>query len=107
MVVMRNVFQLKFGKAREAVAIMKEQVAQLQQQVGREVQAKLLTDMTGDFYTVVLELTCPSLGWFEQNGAKIMGDPQWQATYQKLVPLVESGRREVFNVVEVGSAARA
>ena len=29
-----------------------------------------------------------------------MGDKDWQANYQKIAPLVESGYREVFTLVE-------
>ena len=29
-----------------------------------------------------------------------MGDKDWQANYQKMTPLVESGYREIFSVVE-------
>ena len=29
-----------------------------------------------------------------------MGDPEWQATYRKIAPLVESGSREIFTIVD-------
>src|ERR1700730_13677528 len=66
MVVIRNVFRLKFGKAREAVALFKEGIA-IQKRVGAggNFSTRLLTDLTGDFYTVVLEITVPSLAAFE------------------------------------------
>ena len=66
MIVVRNVFQLKFGKAKEAVALMKEGVAiQKKALAGVEFSTRLLTDVTGPFYTLVLELTVPSLATFE------------------------------------------
>ena len=99
MIVVRNVFRLKFGKAREAVAIMKDGLA-IQKKLGSDVSARLLTDVTGDFYTLVLELTVPNLSALEATQPKIMGDKDWQANYQKFVPLVESGHREMFTVVE-------
>jgi hypothetical protein len=46
MIVVRNVFQLKFGKAREALAVMKEGVA-IQRRLAAEGSARLLTDLTG------------------------------------------------------------
>ena len=98
MIVIRNVFRLRFGKAREAVAILKEGVA-IQQRAGLSFPARLLTDVTGPFYTVVLELTAPSLGAFESEAPRIMGEKEFQANYQKLVPLVESGYREIFTIV--------
>jgi hypothetical protein len=64
MIVIRNVFQLKFGKAREALALLKEGVA-IQERAGSIFTSRLLTYVTGPFYTVVLELTAPSYAAFE------------------------------------------
>jgi hypothetical protein len=101
MIVIRNVFRLKFGKAREAVALFKEGIA-IQKRVGteRDFPARLLTDVTGPFYTVVLEITVPDLAAFEAAAPRLMGDKDWQANYQKIAPLVESGYRDVFTLVE-------
>jgi hypothetical protein len=101
MIVIRNVFRLKFGKSREAVALFKEGVA-IQNRVGAGVgfSTRLLTDLTGPFYTVVLEITVPSLAAFEEAAPRLMGDKDWQANYQKIGSLVESGSREMFTVVE-------
>ena len=101
MTVIRNVFRLKFGKAREAVALFKEGIA-IQKRVGAGIDfsTRLLTDVTGPFYTVVLELAVPNLAAFEEAAPRLMGDKDWQANYQKIAPLVESGYREVFTLVE-------
>jgi hypothetical protein len=56
--------------------------------------------VTGPFYTLVLEITAPSLSAFEAEYPKTMGNKDFQANYQKLVPLVESGYREVFTIAE-------
>ena len=101
MIVVRNVFQLKFGKAREAVALMKEDRA-IEKRVmsGLEYSSRVLTDVTGPFYTLVLELTVPNLATFESNVPRLFADKEWQANYQKMAPLVESGYREIFSIVE-------
>jgi hypothetical protein len=101
MVVIRNVFRLKFGKAREAIALFKEGIA-IQKRVGAGIDfsTRLLTDVTGPFYTVVLEIAVPSLAAFEGAAPQLMGDKDWQANYQKIASLVESGSREIFTVVE-------
>ena len=101
MIVIRNVFRLKFGKAREAVALFKEGIAiQKRAGAGLDFSTRLLTDVTGPFYTVVLELTVPNLTTFEAEAPRFMGDKDWQANYQKIGPLVESGYREIFTLVE-------
>ena len=101
MIVIRNVFRLKFGKAREAVAIMKDGKA-IEKRVmsGLQYSSRVLTDVTGPFYTLVLELTVPDIATFESNAPRLFGDKEWQANYQKMTPLVESGYREIFNLVE-------
>jgi hypothetical protein len=101
MIVIRNVFRLKFGKAREAIALFKEGMA-IQKRVGagQEFPARLLTDVTGPFYTVVFEITAPSLAAFEGEAPRLMGDKDWQANYQKIGSLVDSGYREIFTLVQ-------
>lgn len=101
MIVIRNVFRLKFGKSREAVALMKEGRA-IEKRVmsGLDYSSRVLTDVTGPFYTLVLELTVPDLATFEKNAPRLFGDKEWQANYQKVSPLVESGYREIFTLVE-------
>ena len=80
------------------VGLFKEGMA-IQKRVGLDFSTRLLTDVTGPFYTVVLEITAPNLAAFEE-GAPPMGDKDWQANYQKIGPLVDSGYREIFTLVE-------
>ena len=58
MIIVRNTFRLKFGTTREALAVMKEGIA-IQKRIGIDVSQRLLTDLTGEFYTMVLELALP------------------------------------------------
>jgi hypothetical protein len=99
MVVVRNVFRLKFGKAKEATALLKEAIA-IQKRAGAEMNQRILTDLVGTFYTLVLEFTIANLGAVDANMSKVMGDKDWQANYQKFSALVESGYREIFTIVE-------
>ena len=101
MVVVRNVFHLKFGKAREALALMKEGLA-IQNRIlaGSGFSTRLLTDAVGRFYTLVLEITAPNIAAVESTTPRMFADKEWQAHYAKMSDLVESGYREVFNVVE-------
>ena len=99
MILVRNVFRLKFGKAREALQIMKEGIA-IQKRLAAEGSPRLLTDLTGRHYTLVLEMTLPNLAALEAIAPRVFGDKEFQANYQKMVPLVESGYREIFTIVE-------
>ena len=100
MIVIRNVFQLKFGQAKEALAILKEGVAIQKRIAAADFSTRLLTDVTGPFYTLVLEITVKSLSDFETRAPQILGNPEWQANYAKLTPLVQSGYREIFTLIE-------
>lgn len=99
MIVVRNVFRLKFGKSREAVALLKEGIA-IQKRAGADMQQRIMTDLVGTFYTLVLELTVSSMGELEANMPKVWADKDWQAYYQQFSALVESGYREIFTIVE-------
>ena len=101
MIVVRNVFRLKFGKAREAIATVKEQLA-IQKRIlsGTDYSARVLTDVTGPFYTLVFELTFPNLSAYDAVASRVFADHDWHASYQKLIPLVDSGSREVFTIVD-------
>ena len=102
MIVVRNVFRLKFGKAKEAIALMKAGLAiQKRVMAGQDYSTRVLTDVTGPFYTLVLEITVPNFATFESNAPKMFGDAEWQANYQKVGALVESGYREVFSIAAV------
>ena len=98
MIVVRNVFRLKFGKAKEAVDLWKEGLA-LARKLGFQSKSnRVLTDLVGPFYTVVFESTFESLSNFENAAKAVMGNPEWQAWYAKVSALTESGYREVFNI---------
>ena len=99
MIVVRNVFQLKFGKAKEARELMKEGVA-ISNRLGHAKATRVLTDLSGSFYTLVFELSFPSLADLEHGQQAITADAGWKAWYAKMVPLVESGHREIYSVVE-------
>ena len=62
--------------------------------------SRLLTDLVGDFYTVVFENTFDSFSELETNAKTMMANPEWQAAYAKIIAVTESGYREVFNIVQ-------
>lgn len=92
MILVRDVFQAKYGKGGELVALFKE----LSQQA--QVVDRILTDASGPFYTVVTETTLESLAAWEQRMAEIFSKPEFGAWFARMVPLVESGRREFYNI---------
>jgi hypothetical protein len=97
MIVVRDIFLVKFGRMKEAKELWKEMVKLFPpQDKGRN---RILTDLTGQYYTLVMESTHKNLAEWESSMSQ-MGDPAMGALYQKFTQLVDSGRREVFTVVE-------
>jgi len=98
MIVVRNSFQLKFGVAKEAKTRMKEGVAFIEQMGVKD--SRICMDITGSFYTMVLENAFDSLAAYETGMAKLGKDEAWQKWYRSFCELVVSGHREVYTVVE-------
>ncbi len=98
MLVVRNVFRLKVGAAKEAKALWKEGQA-LSKKLGGMPQ-RAFVDVTGPFYTFVLEATVPSMQAWEEAGNKMMGEDEWKRWYARFTPLVESGYREILSELE-------
>jgi len=101
MIVVRMVFQAKFGKAGEVVAAFKRGQAIIQEIVGGQARARFLTDLSGPFDTVVQEVEVESLAEWERTRMKLFTDPRFremQASGPSLLDLVEGGRTEYYTV---------
>jgi hypothetical protein len=96
MILVRNVFQIKFGRMKEALELWKKEGLKL---IPNHTNPRLLTDLSGPFYTLVLEATHKDFADLESS----MRESSQAASggfYQKFTSLVDSGRREVFSIVE-------
>jgi hypothetical protein len=98
MILVRDIFQLKFGKAKDAKALAKEGESILNKYGGGST-VRYLTDLTGPFYIFVMESTYENLAAFEKAMSETMGKKELGEWYQKFVPLIDSGRREIFTIV--------
>lgn len=100
MILVRDVFRLKFGKARDALAVWKE-MAEQAARTGMMPPPRILTDLVGPYYTLVMETTAQDLRAWEADMRKGMNDSAFHALYQKFTPLVESGYREIFTIQDM------
>ena len=99
MILVRDIFHLKFGKAKDAVASLSE-ARDLNKKYGFE-KTRALTDLvTGHSYTLVLESEWNDLAAWEGSMKQGLGAEEWQKWYQKFVPLVETASREILNIVQ-------
>jgi hypothetical protein len=96
MILVRNIFQVKFGRMKEAKDLWKEGI----KFVNPSNHPRLLTDLTGPFYTLVLETTHKDAAALATDMQNEMSQAGFGAWYQKFIPLVDSGSREMFTIVE-------
>lgn len=97
MIVVRNIFQLEFGKAKDALALWREALT------GGLIPGggiRLLTDVVGEYYTLVFESTYEDMSAYAAELADTTSDDRWQDWYRRFTPLVKGGRREIFQIVE-------
>jgi hypothetical protein len=95
MIVVRDVFQAKYGKGDELVALFKEAKAEWPP----EYATRILTDASGPFFTVVVETELENLAAWEQSMVEVMAIPDFGDWFARMQPLVETGRRDFYNLV--------
>ncbi len=98
MILVRDVFQLKFGKAREAKELWKKGSA-INKKVGYG-PGRAMVDLVGSYYTMVFETTYKNLSDYEKTLKRTLGAKEWSVWYKKFMPLVESGHREIYTILE-------
>jgi hypothetical protein len=101
MILVRNVFQAKFGKGGELAKLMVE---------GMRVEGgggggrwRVLTDLTsGPFDTVVLEGEAESLAAWEELRRKMFADPSFGEGMARTAELIQSGHAEIYTIEAQG-----
>jgi hypothetical protein len=98
MILVRDIFHLKFGQAKDAKSLLNEF-----KEIGKKMNfpmGRALTDLVTDrSYTLILESDWKSLADWEDSMKSGMGNNEWQKWYQKFIPLCESAKREIYNVL--------
>lgn len=97
MMVVRQVFQAKYGRGDELVALFREFHANAA--VPNRDKARILTDASGQFFTVVTEYEVESFADWEESFRKLMSGPETGAWFARMMEVTEGGRREFYNLV--------
>jgi hypothetical protein len=101
MILVRLVFQAKFGHAAQVVAGFK-QAAEIARSAGEKGphHVRILTDLSGPFDTVIQELEYDSLDDFMKAQAAMFADPRWQEMARNggFGDGVVSGSKEFYTV---------
>jgi len=93
-ILVRDVFQAKYGKAGELVTLLKE----ARERWAGGYATRILTDLSGQFFTVVTETEVESLGEWERRLGEVFARPDFAPWFERMTALVESGRREFYTI---------
>jgi hypothetical protein len=94
MLLVRNVFQAKYGMGDALVELILS--APEIWEGGQNF--RVMTDASGPFFTVVAEHTFENFAAFEAAQKTELALPHFGAWFAKMVPLVDSGRREFWTI---------
>jgi len=91
MIIVRNTFNAKPGQAGKLAAQIKEMGT-----AGNLRNVRVMTDLVGDFNTVVMEHEVESVAEFEAMMHKYGSDPQMREKAKGYTELWLTGKRELF-----------
>src|SRR4051812_1495704 len=97
MYIERNVFYLKFGTSRQAMLLWKEYLEKAHNK-DSSLNMRLLTDVTGRGYTIVLELLYPEFQNLEPSRCSLTKQEGWKEFYQQFIPLCEYSERTQYKL---------
>jgi hypothetical protein len=100
MLIVREVFTAKPGQASKLAKLCKKAF-------GSDPTARVMTDMVGDFNTVIIETQVNNLAEFEKQMEEYKSgkpdpkmDPKVAEEMSKYTEMYLTGRREIFQIVE-------
>jgi hypothetical protein len=96
-IVERMVFQLKYGQARDAIGHWKEVLNTVKGRADAPPM-RLMTDITGRSYTLVMEMHYRNMMEFGPKMTMWLSDPKLREAYGKFVPLCESSTRTLYRM---------
>lgn len=97
MIIERNTFHLKFGKAKEGIALWNEMMEVLKKMEGHP-SMRLMSDLSGQSYTLIAELNLKSFMDINPKNYQWVTNTEAQALYQKFIPLCDSATREYYKI---------
>lgn len=98
MILVRLVFQAKWGRVDEVVEGFKQSEEMMRRITGSNSRVRILTDLSGSFNTVVQEIEVESLAEWERQRAAMFADPEFQQSQTSSDPPFESGRTEFYTI---------
>lgn len=97
MLLIRNVFHCKPGQAKVLAKMFKETATSMQT-TDAMLNARVMTDISSTFWTVVFETEAESLDAWEKQMANMGEKPEMRRGMEGYMDLVEGGHREIFKI---------
>jgi hypothetical protein len=98
MILVRLVFQTKWGKAQQVVDGFKQTGEIARRVIGPKARSRILTDLSGPFHTVVQEIEVESLAEWERLRVAMFSNPEFQQAQAGVDPLIKSGYTEFYTI---------
>ena len=96
----RQQFQANYGRGDEPGALFQEFNARMRDAGELSPQIRILTDASSPFVTVVTETEVENFAAWESGFREAMERPWMEEWFSRMMPLVESGSREFYTIVE-------
>ena len=97
MIIERNTFHLKFGKAKEALVLWNEMLESIRKSE-EHTSIRMMTDLSGPSYTLIVEMNLKSFMDINPKNYHWVTNAEVQALYQKFIPLCDSSQREYYKI---------
>ena len=101
MIIERLVFRAKFGQGDTIIAAVRDWKERIGASFGAPI--RLLVDVTGPLFTVVVEIEYRDLAHFDElqrREQELYGSADFEEWFARWEAVTESGTRELFRVLE-------
>lgn len=96
MLLIRDVFHTKPGKAKELVKIFKQVQLVMEKEGFKNMQ--IMTDIVSTYWTVVIQGEVENLDLFEKHSRGFSSKPEVADAMKDYMSLVDNGYREIFRI---------
>ena len=95
MYLVREVFQAKPGKAKDLVKMFKASIPYFEKS-NEMKNSKVMTDVVGNYWTVVFEAEVSDIGNFFGGMRSSTGSPELKEIMKDYMNCIEGGHREIY-----------
>lgn len=98
MILVRTVLQGKFGTGGQLAAAMKEGNAKIGRDIGLTNRWRVLTDLSGGFDRVVLEIQVESMAEWERQRVALFSHPAFGELMGRTAGMIDGGYNEFYTI---------